>query len=203
MFGGLVECMEYVMSRFLKGLNSEIQTLLLNETSSHMSHLFLLACIAENQILSSEDTCKTVVTHDEPHLSTLHANQEQQIMETIADLPLSHCDLLIDPCDREELCDNDSLTPMPQLEKEISFVARSVPNKLQVFENNSKEDVENFETKCPLVVMNDETCGVPKLSHNTKGYDKDAELMGGENYFSVLICGTPSTLLETNFTRAI
>ena len=92
---------------------------------------------------------------------------------------------------------------MPQLEKEISFVARSVPNKLQVFENNSKEDVENFETKCPLVVMNDETCGVPKLSHNTKGYDKDAELMGGENYFSVLICGTPSTLLETNFTRAI
>jgi len=164
MFGGLVECMEYVMSRFLKGLNSEIQTLLLNETSSHMSHLFLLACIAENQILSSEDTCKTVVTHDEPHLSTLHANQEQQIMETIADLPLSHCDFLIDPCDKEELCDNDSLTPMPQLEKEISFVALSVPNKLLPIENNSKDDVEIFQTKCPLVVVDDEACGMPKLS---------------------------------------
>ena len=97
LFGGLDECMEETMSRFMQGLNSEIQTLLLKEKSSHISHLFLLACTAENQILLSAQSCKTIVTHDELHLSTLYANQEQQIVETIAYFPLSHCDFLIDP----------------------------------------------------------------------------------------------------------
>ena len=97
LFGGLDECMEETMSRFMRGLNSEIQTLLLKEKSSHISHLFLLACTTENQILLSAQSYKTVVTHDELHLSTLYANQEQQIVETIAYFPLSHCDFLIDP----------------------------------------------------------------------------------------------------------
>ena len=80
LFGGFDECLEETMSRFMRGLNSEIQTLQLKEKSGHISHLFLIACIAENQILSSAHSCKTVVTHDEQHLSTLHDNQEQQIV---------------------------------------------------------------------------------------------------------------------------
>ena len=80
LFGGFDECLEETMSRFMRGLNSEIQTLLLKEKSSHISHLFLLACTAENEILLSAQSCKIFVTHDERHLSTLHDNQEQQIV---------------------------------------------------------------------------------------------------------------------------
>ena len=39
MFGGLDECMEDVMSRFTKGLNFKIQTLLIGETYNHISCL--------------------------------------------------------------------------------------------------------------------------------------------------------------------
>jgi len=53
LFGGFNECMENVMSMFMRGLNSEIHLLLLNETYSHITHLFLLACKAECQILLS------------------------------------------------------------------------------------------------------------------------------------------------------
>jgi hypothetical protein len=80
LFGGFDECLEETMSRFMRGLNSKIQTLLLKEKSSHISHLFLLACTAENEILLSAQSCKIFVTHDEQHLSTLHDNQEQQIV---------------------------------------------------------------------------------------------------------------------------
>jgi hypothetical protein len=48
LFGGLDECRKDVMSRFMKGLNSEIQTMLIHETYSYIGHLFLLAQIAEN-----------------------------------------------------------------------------------------------------------------------------------------------------------
>ena len=88
--------MEEIMSRFMRVLNSEIQTLLLKEKSSHISHFFLLACTTENQTLLSTHSCKTVVTHDEQHLSTLHDNQELQKVETIADFPLSPSDFLVD-----------------------------------------------------------------------------------------------------------
>jgi hypothetical protein len=37
------------MSRFMKGLNSEIQTKLVHETYSYIGHLFLLARIAEKK----------------------------------------------------------------------------------------------------------------------------------------------------------
>jgi hypothetical protein len=47
LFGSLDECNKYVMSKFMKGLNSEIQTMLIHETYSYIGHLFLLARMAE------------------------------------------------------------------------------------------------------------------------------------------------------------
>jgi hypothetical protein len=44
MFVGLDECVEDLMTRFMKGLNSEIQTMVMHEAYGHISHLFLLAC---------------------------------------------------------------------------------------------------------------------------------------------------------------
>jgi hypothetical protein len=52
---------------------------------------------------------------DQTQLSTYHATREQQIVEIIADLPLLHGDLLVDPCDKEELCDHTSLKSTTQL----------------------------------------------------------------------------------------
>jgi hypothetical protein len=46
---------------------------------------------------------------DQTQLSTYHATRKQQIVEIIADLPLLHGDLLVDPCDKEELRDHTSL----------------------------------------------------------------------------------------------
>jgi hypothetical protein len=43
------ECKRDAMSRFMKGLNSEIQTKLVHETYSYIGHLFLLARIAEKK----------------------------------------------------------------------------------------------------------------------------------------------------------
>src|SRR5579859_1590302 len=62
MFGGLNECMEDVMSRFMRGLNSEIQTLLKCASYSHICHLFNIAHNAEKQILLSANICKNNVT---------------------------------------------------------------------------------------------------------------------------------------------
>jgi hypothetical protein len=59
LFGSLDECNKDVMSRFMKGLNSKIQTMLIHETYNHIGHLFLLARIAEKQILLSITTLVT------------------------------------------------------------------------------------------------------------------------------------------------
>jgi hypothetical protein len=40
MFGGLDECMEKVMSRFKRGLNSEIQTMLVGKSYDNIVSLF-------------------------------------------------------------------------------------------------------------------------------------------------------------------
>jgi hypothetical protein len=56
LFGGLDECKKDVMSRFMKGLNSKIQTMLIHETYIHIGHLLLLARIAEKDILLSRNT---------------------------------------------------------------------------------------------------------------------------------------------------
>jgi hypothetical protein len=74
LFGSLDECKKDVMSRFMKGLNSEIQTMLIHETYSYISHLFLLARIAGKQIPLSSNTCMKNVTHDYQISSTPHAN---------------------------------------------------------------------------------------------------------------------------------
>ena len=115
MFGGLDECMEDVMSRFMRGFNSEIQTLLISNSYSHIGQLFCLALNAEKEILLSVNTCKNDVTHNVQNLSILHANEEQQIVEPTVDFPLSQNGLLAVPCDKEELCADDSFTPMPQV----------------------------------------------------------------------------------------
>jgi hypothetical protein len=93
--------MKDIMSRFMRGLNSENRTMLVPETYSHISHLFCLTQKAENQILLSANTCKNNVTCQDVHLSTLHAKKEQQIVEPAADLPSSQCDLLAEPCDKK------------------------------------------------------------------------------------------------------
>jgi hypothetical protein len=55
------------------------------------------------------------VTHNVKKLSTLYANQEQQIVEPAADSPLSQDELLVVPCDKEDFC-ADACIHMPQLE---------------------------------------------------------------------------------------
>ena len=47
MFGGLDECVEDVMSRFMRGLNSEIRTLLISKSYRCIGELFWLAVHAE------------------------------------------------------------------------------------------------------------------------------------------------------------
>jgi hypothetical protein len=64
LFGCLDDFKKDVMSRFVKGLHSEIQTMLIHETYSHIDHLFLLARIAEKQISLSSNTRTKNVTHD-------------------------------------------------------------------------------------------------------------------------------------------
>ena len=64
MFGGLDECMEEVMSRFMRGLNSEIRTLLITKSYIHIGQLFCLALNAEKEILLPVNTCKNDVTHN-------------------------------------------------------------------------------------------------------------------------------------------
>ena len=99
----------------MRGLNSEIQTLLISNSYSHIGQLFCLALNAEKEILLSVNTCKNDVTHNVQNLSILHANEEQQIVEPTVDFPLSQNGLLAVPCDKEELCADDSFTPMPQV----------------------------------------------------------------------------------------
>jgi hypothetical protein len=87
LFGSLDECKKDVMSRFMKGLNSEIQTMLIHETYSYVGHLFLLTRIAEKQISLSSNTCMKNVTHDYQISSTPHANQEHKRVEHTTELP--------------------------------------------------------------------------------------------------------------------
>jgi hypothetical protein len=70
------------------------------------------------------------VTDDYQISFTPHANQEHKIVEHTAELPLSQGALLVDPCDKEELCDISSLTT-PQLDGEHTLISYSAPNILQ------------------------------------------------------------------------
>jgi len=104
-FGGLEETTKDVTSRFMRGLNSEIQNLLSSKICNNLSLVFLLARKAETQILLSSNTCKNIVICASSFSSTTHANQEHQVVESTANLPLSQEKLLSNPCDKEELCE--------------------------------------------------------------------------------------------------
>jgi hypothetical protein len=109
MFAGLDECMEDVMTRFLKGLNSKIQTIVMHEAYKRISHLFLLACKTENEILLYNYTSTEHVTHSSSFLSALHADKKHNIVKPAIVFPSSQEEMIVDPCDSEELWDNDSL----------------------------------------------------------------------------------------------
>jgi hypothetical protein len=100
--------------------------------------LFLIAQIAEKEILLSRNTCMKNVTHDYQISSTPHANQDHKIVEHTTELSLSQGALLVDPCDKEELCDISLFTTSPQQDGEHTLVSCSAPNILQENENKSK-----------------------------------------------------------------
>jgi hypothetical protein len=93
------------------------------------------------------------VTHDYQISSTSHANQEHKIMEHIAELPLSQGGSLVDPCDKEELCDISSFTTSPQLDGEHTLVSCFAPNILQENENKSKlrPHIQNIIPQLPVL----------------------------------------------------
>jgi hypothetical protein len=78
----------------------------------------LLPCFPKEahigNIWSASDT-RGECHQDQTQLYNYHATREQQIVEIIADLPLLHGDLLVDPCDKEELCDHTLLKSTTQL----------------------------------------------------------------------------------------
>jgi hypothetical protein len=78
------------------------------------------------------------LTHDYQISSTPHPNQEHKIVEHTTELPLSQGGSLVDPCDKEELCDISSFTTSPQLDGDHTLVSCSTTNILQENENKSK-----------------------------------------------------------------
>jgi hypothetical protein len=74
--------------------------------------------ISENKIKGNEKGVtlgQDENTFDEPNFFTDHANVEKLVVESINFLPLSLDDFLAVPCDKEELCEIDSFSPMSQL----------------------------------------------------------------------------------------
>jgi hypothetical protein len=76
MFTSLDEFMGDVMTRLMNGLNYEIQTTVMHEAYGHISHLFLLACKAKNEIVLYNYTCIEHMTYSSSFSSALHADQE-------------------------------------------------------------------------------------------------------------------------------
>jgi hypothetical protein len=102
----------------MKGLNSEIQTIVMHEAYKHISHLFLLACKAENEILLYNYTSTKHVSHSSYFASALHADQEHKIVKPAVVFPSSQEELIADPCDSEDLWDNNSHVLRQQLVNE-------------------------------------------------------------------------------------
>jgi hypothetical protein len=75
MFAGLEECREENMNRFMKGLNSEIQTLLVGKSYNNIASLFWLDVSVEKEILLSMDTYNKDEAHNVENLSTINAIQ--------------------------------------------------------------------------------------------------------------------------------
>jgi hypothetical protein len=59
---------------------------------------------------------------DELNMSIVHDIVEQSMVEDIPYL-LSHDDCIVDPHGKEELCDDNSIIFMPQLENKLDIVA--------------------------------------------------------------------------------
>jgi hypothetical protein len=79
---GLDECEEATELRFLRGLNKEIQDMLVCQSYSSFAHLLQLACHAEKQI---EDVNKKQVVHVPPITNILqevnNCNKEERDMK--------------------------------------------------------------------------------------------------------------------------
>jgi hypothetical protein len=103
----------------------------------------------------------------ELHMSTFHAIIEQQLVEPIAEMPLSQVDLLVVPCDKEELCDNASLISMLQLVNEHAIPTVNsyyVDFKHVVHDANEVEEHEMISCLNTLVyVMFDDFCELDNL----------------------------------------
>nr|AAT58882.1 unknown protein [Oryza sativa Japonica Group] len=81
---------------------------------------------------------------NELKMSAFHAREEQPLVETIAEMPLSQVDLLAVPCDKEELCDNASLISMPQLKHVVVNGLRKehhMEKPRTVFREEGEDDV--------------------------------------------------------------
>jgi hypothetical protein len=53
-------------------------------------------------------------------------------VEHISDLPLSHDDCLVIPCDKEELCDDNAIIFMPRLKNKLDIVASDPVNCVEI-----------------------------------------------------------------------
>jgi hypothetical protein len=91
------------------------------ETMRHIESVKALSC----------NTCTKNVTHDYQISSTPHSNQDHKIVEHTTEFPLSQGALLVDPCDKEELCDISLFTTSPQLDGGHTLVSCSALNILQ------------------------------------------------------------------------
>nr|AAM08499.1 Putative retroelement [Oryza sativa Japonica Group] len=209
-YSGLKEN-ENTMTRFFRGLNSDIQAGLINVTYNHISHLFMLACSVESNILKSprekramlvppisdilqgaqnihheeksnmiempstsltkeEEKIDAPTSFEERITSNLNGaaiNQvEQPLVEPIAEMPLSQVDLLVVPCDKEELCHNVSLISMPQLVNEhvSSTISLCADSKHVVHIANEVEERELLSSLNTLgYVQFDDFCELDNL----------------------------------------
>ena len=184
---GLEETDELLESRFLQGLNVEIQSILVDKHYNSFDELFDLACDSEiklkKDLTNATEARVSPITNNlqqidvniqmrskefeildetfeekensaaplrfeksikgksndrsmnkgehalrEPHLSTNRAIIEQSIVEPVTDFSLSHINMLVVPCDKDELCNNASLISIPEL-----------VNTAKIFESMSAE----------------------------------------------------------------
>nr|AAR89893.1 hypothetical protein [Oryza sativa Japonica Group]ABF98002.1 retrotransposon, putative, centromere-specific [Oryza sativa Japonica Group] len=125
--------------------------------------------ISENSLqgkLNGAETNEGEYTQGELHISTFHAILEQPLVEPIAEMPLSQVDLIIVPCDKEELCNNTSLISMPQLvnENAISSVSLCADFKHVVHIANDVEECKLITSLNTLgYVQFDDFCELDNL----------------------------------------
>nr|AAX96149.1 hypothetical protein LOC_Os11g18910 [Oryza sativa Japonica Group]ABA92728.1 retrotransposon, putative, centromere-specific [Oryza sativa Japonica Group] len=133
------------MTRFFRGLNSDIQAGLINVTYNHIGHLFMLACSVESNILKNPREKQAMFV---PPISdilqgaqNIHREEKRNIIEMPSPsitkeeektnaLTLSEEGIKgkLNGADitQEELCDNASLKSMPQLVNEHAISSVSL-----------------------------------------------------------------------------